>query len=83
MKTVDAKIKIDTKQQADAYEKCLFATDKELEIAYNQASVTGRGDLCDIYFHEFERRRAIKRAMADNPEYAEKAQADLKTISKM
>ena len=38
----------------------IFLTDKELDIAYNQASVNGWGDLCDIYFLEFDKRAKKK-----------------------
>tara|TARA_A200000113_G_scaffold42735_1_gene34658 strand:- start:18575 stop:18733 length:159 start_codon:yes stop_codon:yes gene_type:complete len=40
------------KAQANA----MFLSDKELDIAYNQASVNGWGDLCDIYFQEHNKR---------------------------
>lgn len=43
-------------QLLTALAKAPFLTDKELDIAYNQASVNGWGDLCDIYFNEHNRR---------------------------
>lgn len=39
-----------------AKSNAIFLADRELDIAYNQASVNGWGDLCDVYFAEYDKR---------------------------
>lgn len=50
------KIKTFTQSQARAYELCLHGTKSEIERAYNQASILGQGELCDMYLKELGRR---------------------------
>lgn len=38
-------------------------TDKQLDLAYDQASISGCGDICSIYFEEHERRNKLKEAL--------------------
>lgn len=43
-------------QLLEAQINAIFLSDKDLDIAYNQASINGWGDLCDVYFKEHEKR---------------------------